>query len=216
MDIDFTIGDLLGLLVSLRRSGRKILSQPLGFYRVLITAKDGTSPGLMLHAWLDKDQPKQSRNTTRDIHSHTFDMRSRVLVGKLRNELYEVIEDTDGDHRLARIRQEGPKATRVICDTAVRVALEHCETVSAGEIYGFQANRFHCTVVQSYPTITLMSKERMISDEAVNVIPCEYTDQDLGTYAQPELDQARLWDRLIAVLETTRNRHADADEFTGS
>lgn len=205
MDITISIRDLIGVLVSLRGTGRKILSQPLGFYRILITAKDGTSPGVMLHAWLDKDQPKQSRNTTRDIHRHTFDMRSKVLVGELRNELYSVIEDIDGDHRIAKIRQEGPKATRALGDTTVRVVLDRHEVVSAGEIYGFPSKRFHCTVIHSYPTITLMQKERMISDEAVNIIPREHSDQELGTYVQPELDQELLWDRILSVLRMSVN-----------
>jgi hypothetical protein len=205
MDINISIRDLIGVLVSLRGSGRKILSQPLGFYRILITAKDGTSPGFMLHAWLDKDQPRQSLKATRDIHSHTFDMSSRVLIGELRNELYSAIEDRDGDHRIARIRQEGPKATRVIVGTTVRVVLDRDETVSAGEIYGFPSKLFHCTVIHSYPTITLMQKERMISDEAVNIIPCEHTDQELGTYVQPKLDQERLWDRILSVLKMSVN-----------
>lgn len=201
MHINISIRDLIDVLTSLRGGGRKILSQPLGFYRILITARNGTSPGFMLHAWLDRNQPKQSLVATRDIHSHTFDLRSRVLIGELRNELYSVIEDIDGDHQIAKIRQDGPKATRAIIDTTVRVVLDRDEIVSAGEIYGFPAKRFHCTRIHSYPTITLMQKKRMISDEAVNIIPCEHTDQELGTYVQPELDQERLWDRIISVLK---------------
>jgi hypothetical protein len=200
MHLNISIRDLVDVLVTLRSTGRKILSQPLGFYRILITARDGTSPGLMLHAWLDKDQPRQSLNSMRDIHSHTFDMKSRVLIGELRNELYSVTEDIDGDHRLARIQQDGPKATRVIVAKTVRVVLDRDEIVAAGAIYGFPSRRFHCTLIHSYPTITLMQKDRVIADDAVNVLPCEHTDQELGTYVQPELDQGRLWDRIIACL----------------
>lgn len=205
MDINISTRHLIDVLVSIRRRGRSVLSQPLGFYRILITAKDGTSPGFMLHAWLDRDQPKQSKNAKRDIHSHTFDMRSRVLVGRLRNELYTVIEDTNGRHRIAKIRQEGPKATRIVTDGSVRPVLDREETVSAGEIYGFPSRRFHCTVVQSFPTITLMEKRRMISDEALNVVPWEHSEQELGTYVQPELDQELLWDRILSALQTSAN-----------
>jgi hypothetical protein len=204
MHIDIHIDELIDELTSLRRGGRRILSQPLGFYRILITAKDGTSPGLMLHAWLDRDQPRQSAIATRDIHSHTFDMRSRVLVGALRNELYNVTEDIDGNHYLAKIRQEGPKATRVLVGKAVRVVLDRSEVVGAGEVYGFPSRRFHCTQVCSYPTITLMQKLRMIPDEAINIMPSQYTDKELGMYGQPELDQELLWDRIIAYLKDSR------------
>jgi hypothetical protein len=201
MDINISISDLINVLVSIRNLGGKILSQPLGFYRILITAKDGTSPGLMLHAWLDKEQPRQSQNRTRDIHSHTFNMRSRVLIGELKNELYNLVEDLNGDYQIAYIRQDGPIATRVITDTKVRMVLDHEEIVGAGESYGFPSKRFHCTVISEYPTITLMQKEHMISDNAVNILPFPHTDRELGTYIPPELDQDELWEQILSILK---------------
>jgi hypothetical protein len=204
MHIDININDLIHELELLRRSGQRILSQPLGFYRILITARNGTSPGFMLHAWLDKEQPRQSIEATHDIHSHTFDMKSRVLVGALRNELYNVTEDSEGSHQLAKIRQEGPKATRLLVGKTVRVLLDRSEVIGAGEVYGFPSRRFHCTQVSSFPTITLMQKMRMISDEALNIMPRHYAEEELGTYAQPELDQERLWNRVLAGLKEAR------------
>jgi len=201
MDINISISDLINVLISIRNRGGKILSQPLGFYRIFITAKDGTSPGLMLHAWLNKEQPRQSQNRTRDIHSHTFDMSSRVLIGELKNEIYNAIEDLKGDYNIAYIRQDGPIATRVITDTKVRMVLDHDEIVGAGEIYGFPSRRFHCTLIREYPTITLMQKKHMISDNAVNIIPLPHTDIELGTYIQPKLDQDALWEQILSVLK---------------
>jgi len=201
MDINISISDLINVLLSVRNSGGKILSQSLGFYRILLTARDGTSPGLMLHAWLDKEQPRQSQNRTRDIHSHTFDMKSRVLIGELKNELYNIIEDFNGDHQIAYIHQEGAKATRVITDTRVRIVLDHEEIVGEGKIYGFPSKRFHCTVIREYPTITLMQKDRMISDNALNIIPFPHTDYELGTYIQPKLDQGALWEQILSLFK---------------
>lgn len=201
MDINISISDLINELVSIRNGGGKILSQALGFYRILITAKNGTSPGFMLHAWLDKEQPRQSKNRTRDIHSHTFDMKSKVLVGELKNELYNLVEDLKGDYQIAYIRQEGPIATRVVTDTKVRMVLDYDEIVSAGEIYCFSSRRFHCTVINEYPTITLMQKENMITDNAVNILPYPHTDSELGIWTQPKLNQDALWEQILFVLK---------------
>jgi hypothetical protein len=201
MDINISISDLINELVSIRNRGGKILSQPLGFYRILITAKDGTSPGFMLHAWLDKEQPRQSQNRTRDIHSHTFDMRSKVLIGELENELYNVVEDLKGDYQIAYIRQDGAIATRVITDTKVKMVLDYDEIVGAGEIYGFPSRRFHCTVIHEYPTITLMQKEHMLTDNAVNILQFPHTDSELGTYIQPKLNQDALWEQILSLLK---------------
>lgn len=199
MEIDIKVEELISILINIRKNGGKVLSQPLGFYRIFITAKDALSAGFMLHAWLDADQPKQSKG--RDIHSHTFDMKSRVLVGELKNEIYKLEERPNGSGKIVNVYHDGIKATRVVTDKIIEPILEYDEVVHQDMVYEFKSKVFHCTVINKYPTITLMRKDNLISDHAVNVLSREFEYEEIGTYIQPTLEQDLLWDRIIGILE---------------
>lgn len=198
MNINISLDQLIQKLEMVKDNGGQILCQPLGFYRIFITAKDALSPGFMLHAWFE-DTPKQSKSL--DIHSHTFDMKSRVIAGELKNQIFKLEEGKRGTYVVVNVIHDGVKATRYPTDERVTPVLDYEETVSAGNTYGFPSKKFHCTVINKYPTITLMQKENMIPDSAVNIISFEHTGSEVGSYEQPILDQNYLWDKIFGVIK---------------
>lgn len=198
MNINIGLDQLLQKLETIRTDGRQIFSHPLGFYRLFITAKDALSPGFLLHAWLE-DTPRQSK--TIDIHSHTWDLTSRVIAGELTNQIFRLKEDARGTYVVVNVAHDGVQATRYATDERVTPVLDYEETVSAGQTYGFPSKKFHCTVINKYPTITLLQKRNMISDTPVNIIPFEHSHSELGNYDPPILDQNHLWDKILGVIK---------------
>jgi hypothetical protein len=199
MYIDIPLGELYKVLLKLREDGREVISQPLGFYRIFLTAQNALSPGLMLHAWLANTQPKQSNSL--DIHSHTFDMTSRVLIGELVNELYEAIPDSNGLHKLVNVYHDGVSSRRIVSDLPVQARLISRETVHERSKYGFKSKIFHCTIINKYPTITLMEKSNMITENAINMMGADYQKKEVGEYTKPVFDQDAVWDSILNYIK---------------
>lgn len=198
MNINISKFELYEELLKIRDTGVRVISQPLGFYRIFITARDALSPGIMLHAWLDDTQPRQSDFV--DIHSHTFEMTSRVLVGELVNEIYQVIPDRSGDYKKVNVFHDGVNSKRVVSDELVRAELISSERVRENQKYSFGSKIFHCTTIKKYPTITLMRKTNMISDNAINIIRADYNENEIGEYFMPSVDQDLIWEKILYHL----------------
>jgi hypothetical protein len=199
MTINSDIAEIATFLQNLKKDGCKIISQPLGFYRIFLTAKDALSAGLLLHIWTRPNQHRKSKEI--DIHSHTFDMTSRVLCGSLINRLYQVNQNESGNYKLVNVFHDGKKATRVVTDTLVEPTIIKEEIVDSGNIYTFGSKIFHSTEIVNYPTITLMEKTNMIPDNAVNIIKSDYAENEVGTYQQPDFDQEEIWKIIFDKLE---------------
>ncbi len=198
MTIDSDVAEILSFLKDLRAKRTKIVCQPLGFYRIFLTARDALSEGLLLHVWADPNQYRKSKEI--DIHHHTFDMRSRILAGRLVNKLYDVQPSEQGRYKLVNVYHDGKNATRVVTDISVEPTIIKVEEVSPGQIYSFGSKIFHSTEIVSYPTITLMQKTNMISDNAVNIIRDGYSPDEVGIYKQPVIDEEAIWSVVFESL----------------
>src|ERR1043165_7371962 len=71
-----------------RDAGARVETHPLGFFRLPLTVSDRRPPGFYLHLWRDAglDMPRPDEG----IHCHIFDLRSRILIGRLRDVAYDV------------------------------------------------------------------------------------------------------------------------------
>jgi hypothetical protein len=140
---------------------------PLGFV-CLPLARDAVN--VCVHVWTSGLE--RARPTTSPIHCHNWDLTSRVLYGRIRNDLVEVEDDPVAPtHRVFEIRSGGGRDHITPTDRLVRWRRTATTSHRAGDIYELPAGRFHMTAVPS-------------GDEAATVVLARprpgFVDRSLG------------------------------------
>ncbi|MET7669580.1 hypothetical protein [Micromonospora luteifusca] len=126
---------------------------PLGFTCLPVNR---TGPdGICVHAW--PAEPPAVQPTTSTVHSHSWDLLSHVLHGRVRNELVEVTEaPADPAWRVYEVHSRGDVDEMVATDRLVTAATSTVETHSAGNSYALRAGGFHTSEVDSgEPAVTV-------------------------------------------------------------
>ena len=117
---------------------------PLGF-TCLPVVRDSGGDGVCIHVW---DGPPATRPTTSAVHSHSWDLLSYVLYGRIRNEMMLVTDDEAAPtHRLFEVRSHGDQDEIRATDRLVRFRLDSTRTSARSEIYTVPGGEFHATVV---------------------------------------------------------------------
>jgi hypothetical protein len=115
---------------------------PLGFLIANVSAWEMT---MRLHVW----HPSQGGPVDSDylIHSHVFELNSRVLCGSLRNVIYDVRESVAGTREIYRVTYAGDSS--ILEPTQVYATADKVDTQTwaKGESYSFPAGSYHETVV---------------------------------------------------------------------
>jgi hypothetical protein len=119
---------------------------PLGFL-CLPVHRDGDY-GVCVHAWSPAVEIPEA--TTSPVHSHSWDLVSFVLYGRMGNTLLHVIDDpADPTHRVFEIHSRGDvdeiRATR----RRVRCLTTRHRVAATGGTYRLPAGRFHTSTVAS-------------------------------------------------------------------
>ena len=130
---------------------------PLGFYYFQDTCEDGTSE--RVHVWL----PHGSDRPENDRHQHPYDIRSQVILGRLRSELFNFTERAGGTEREFQVTY--PTGGSILRGTGRVGELELlCAfQTSAGESYFLRAGVIHRAVALVKPCVTtLTTRQRHI------------------------------------------------------
>ncbi|MEV1062095.1 hypothetical protein [Streptomyces sp. NPDC050263] len=137
-------------------SGRRVLRavrHPLGFV-CLPVLRDGAE-GVCVHVF----GPTDPVLTDHQVHSHSWELTSTVLYGRLSNRRMEVTEEsTQPTHRVFEVRSE-PSGADELRPTRrlVRCSPGPEQTSARGQTYALAAGEFHTTVVpDGRPTATLV------------------------------------------------------------
>jgi len=119
---------------------------PLGFVHVRLYAEPGRS--LRLHLW-----PRGRRVLQEPlwlIHDHIFTLRSVILVGAVRNTVYEAIESEHARYRIYEVSYGGPDSSRNKLTATSALVLPR-STLSEGHVagaaYSIPPSVFHESVV---------------------------------------------------------------------
>ena len=130
----------------------KITSHPNGFLRVTFSEEaDGSED--RLHVW------GTAGCEDGDIHQRGSDFTSTIIEGMMREELYEAVNDENGDYERWTVDcwtdDQGAyhvdeSAPRVRCRAVLREVLEH----SPGETYHRPASDLHKVIALRVPLIT--------------------------------------------------------------
>ena len=121
----------------------KAVRHPLGF--ICLPVYRHGDDGICVHVW-PADRPA-IRPTTSAVHSHSWDLLSQVLYGRVRNEIIEVTEDADPAYRVFEVHSRGDLDEIRATPRLVRARTGAVETHRAGASYALLAGDFHTTEV---------------------------------------------------------------------
>jgi hypothetical protein len=137
--------DALAAVLADVRSAPTAMRHPLGFV-CLPLVRDGDL-GVCVHVWapgLGGVTP-----TTSPVHSHSWDLRSFVLYGGVRNDRVDVTDVTTAPtHRVFEVHSAGDVDEIRPTPRLVRCAQVNPQTSRAGEVYTLPAGEFHMTVIE--------------------------------------------------------------------
>ncbi|MEV0428672.1 hypothetical protein [Micromonospora sp. NPDC050495] len=131
----------------------RAVRHPLGFTCLPV---DRSGPdGICVHAW--PADPSPVRPTTSTMHSHSWDLLSHVLHGRVRNELIEVTDTrADPAWRVYEVHSQGDVDEMAATDRLVTAVTATVESHSAGDSYALRAGGFHTSEVEpGQPAVTV-------------------------------------------------------------
>ncbi len=111
---------------------------PLGFRVARLIADD--SAALRLHIW---PQSSRSAQPGFDIHDHAFDLASFVLLGELRQAVYEIATSRPATHAVYEVGYDKTGSVLRKSETAVAISPKEKRLLHAGETYSLPAGEFH-------------------------------------------------------------------------
>lgn len=117
---------------------------PLGF--LCLPLERSGEYGVCLHIWSAYVEP--ARNTTSQVHCHSWDLISHVLYGQVRN-VHAVVTDAvaEATHQVFEVLS-GPTEDRISpTGRTVRYAAGHVDDFSSGDTYTLAAGAFHSSVI---------------------------------------------------------------------
>lgn len=167
-----------------------------------------------LHIWHPEFLPSRVENAR--IHEHRFEMRSHILMGRLRHISYELEFSAVGEHQLytvvpahdsgkfsatggQKVSDEMKPVPGTCCEPVVRESSEY----AAGSSYYFAARKFHDTAAEGH-TMTVMEKlwqdedgkdARVLGpvdrDPDNAFIECPYSEDDLWALIYDSIEDLR-------------------------
>lgn len=198
------VQDLLASLVDAEQNRQDIQLYPIGFIRVPFT-KSRLDEGYSMHIW-DKDFPV--RQPFFPLHTHINHLQSRIIYGEMRNKIWSVLDDTDGDYRLAEIIYTKDGSHKNDTDRRVSYELDSDESIPQDGIYEVALEQFHESIPQGNRVITLIRKSNFdFSNKLLNVVPIDKPKGEYG-FDHRQFTNEDLWEHVHRVTEQLENEIA--------
>lgn len=167
---------------------------PLSFYCFPFYRRSGN--GLCVHYWPAR-QPEAPERREGLVHSHSWTLRSRVLVGNLANCLFTVTEhDRHVELELYLVENRGTRDEIQPMNRAVSCERAAVQVARSGEAYELGAGIFHATEsASSGPIVTVVAgqdsphRQNLLVDQAGRQRRA-VTRQTLSTARSAELARA--------------------------
>jgi hypothetical protein len=143
--------------VNAAQRSREFRLHPLGFFYLQDVVARGSNR--RVHVWLPTG-PDPAEN---DRHQHSFDINSRIMVGSMRNELFQFRETSSGTDREFAVGYEQGQSILSTTGRIGRLDLFSAFDSVAGASYCLEAGVIHRVVVTKKPCVTMLTtKERGI------------------------------------------------------
>jgi hypothetical protein len=122
---------------------------PLGFLCFPLLRAPGA--GVCVHVWLPRRADFAPPLETTSVHSHSWDLLSYVLLGRIGNELVttEPASSETATHRVYEIRSSQGADEVVPTSRCVRSRRREIRYAGSGEVYRLAGGEFHSSVVDA-------------------------------------------------------------------
>jgi hypothetical protein len=188
---------LLKRIDILKTQGVLVQSQPLGFMRLALDGQKNNEEGHFLHIWMP-GLPTQEGGPF--MHTHVFDMESRVLLGSIRDVMLVPKEDPNGKYQLAGAVCKEEYCLPFKQEGNVNMEVSRVLDVGQGEIYKIEKDNFHETVVaDDGVTVTVMRKYNVDQKDPVLAIPVGI-EIPKDTFRRDQIDQEFAWNKIQELL----------------
>lgn len=145
--IDDVVRDAIAIVASLA-DGHDVVRgvrHPLGF--ICLPVRRGGQFGVCVHVW--SRELVAAVSTTSAVHSHSWDLESRVLYGHVGNSTVRIFDDVDrATHRVFEVHSAGDVDELRATGRLVRPVAERSDTAGPGETYRLAGGLFHTTVIE--------------------------------------------------------------------
>jgi len=181
--------------------GSEIRMHPYGFLQLSLGEGAWRDSGDRLHAW--SDELPQMKRPEFQVHDHIYGVRSRILLGALRDTQYIVEENVQGKYLLFSARGGNLLNTKLkVSCTKRRVSY-----FEAGEQYSVVKGDYHSSESLAPLTATLFQKMDADLDMSPSVIgPAYYEKMELLSDDRT-FDQHLAWRVMDKALEEIKKRY---------
>ena len=124
---------------------------PLGFY--FFTQQADAELVQRIHVWV---LPTDGL-LTNDMHAHSYDIESSVVLGKLRNELLEFSEDAGGSILEFSVSYRGQKSVLELTGRRGKIRTLGTFDTGPGNRYCLQAGQIHRALAKNMPCVTILN-----------------------------------------------------------
>jgi hypothetical protein len=139
---------------------------PLGFFACKWALGEGRS--LRLHLWSERFEWAQEPGW--EIHDHIFSFSSLLLVGSLRNRVYDIDEtpSAGGRYSVYEVFYNGSESSMKLAREGVDLAVTADTNELTGAIYSMDAGVLHSSNLVSGPALTVLATS---ADETCSISP---------------------------------------------
>lgn len=198
-DIKILASVLLERVAELKSKGVLVQSQPLGFMRLALDGQKNANEGLFLHVWIP-GLPTQEGGPF--MHTHVFDLKSRILLGSIKDTVYTPKSDSNGTYRLIRTRCAQDYCAP-FTDVQDKVTMEVTEVKNmlAGNVYRVAKGDFHTTsIIGNGTAMTLMQKANVDDEDPILAIPVDTAIPE-DIFRRDQIEQEFAWQKIRELLQ---------------
>lgn len=193
---DITIRSVLSAIGSEMESV-EVWKHPLGFYHAELTpfVNVPSSERFRLHMWLDDHGTIDELG---DLHEHTWDLTSLVLVGSVIDLNLLAVPTLAGEYLGSRITYGTKNTAKQVGRFDLTVTKSR--TVHSGSIYQIPSRTVHLNKIGVVPTVTLVRSVEDNRDAGPLVFTKYSKGQGMATGKRTKLPASYVFDRLAKVL----------------
>lgn len=123
-----------------------ILSHPLGFLSFKVGYLAEFNGAVRIHYW--PNSKREYKEPRWQIHTHTFDLESHVLLGTIKNINYKIDELSGKKFYIYKAFYEKNSTQIKYAGKEVKLSTFKMHDINPGESYSIEKNTFHESVVQ--------------------------------------------------------------------
>lgn len=195
--IDIEFSHLREVLHHFYSKQKEWVSYPLGFYRLSLQTDSRVKDGFYIHYWSERSF---AARFTDSIHTHIFDLKSKVFIGRMENHTYKARKCKNGSHQITKVIYSGNCSERTPIGGSVCLDKSSKQIITEGECYEVAKGQFHNSVVTSFPCISLIQKSNVDSLQSPLAIVADRQHNNEVKYDHEVAHSIDVWEEIMEVI----------------